>query len=210
MVVAFDVKWAVTGCPLFFAMIHIFIIYIYTGDYILLYPVILGLITSRSHHKDHYEPINSIQMPIWLSNIAEEVILPRFCRFAMFSMDSACVGHLTARPLMATAEGDDETAVMCLDRLMMEVGDVETIPKLHHKWQWGLVNQVFLLRRWILDVFFASCLMDRSLDVVGSNELLEVPMQISSVATQSSVKFRQVFFVVFLFPGIWQILELNM
>lgn len=41
------------------------------------------------------------------------IAVSMFCRFAMFSMDSACVGHLTARPLMAaTAEGDDETAVM--------------------------------------------------------------------------------------------------
>ena len=49
-----------------------------------------------------------IYIIIYITTIFPAMLCSRFCRFAMFSMDSACVGHLTSRPLMATAfhEGD--------------------------------------------------------------------------------------------------------
>ena len=79
----------------------------------------------------------------------------------MFSMDSACVGHLTARPLMATAEGDDETAVMRLtidDLGSWRCGDYP-LTCITNDNERGLVNQVFLLGRTVLD-FLDSFLMD--------------------------------------------------
>ena len=142
-----------------------------------------------------FQPISMIQRPNGFWTLLKKWSC-RFCRFAMFSMDSACVGHLTARPLMATAtaEGDDETAVMRLtvDDGSWRCGDYQK--KLHHKWQWGLVNQVFLLRRWFLDVF--SFISDGSTLMLWDRELLEVPCcsSVQLKVLSSSDRFFLLFF----------------
>lgn len=150
-----------------------------------------------------FQPISMIQRPNGFWTLLKKWSC-RFCRFAMFSMDSACVGHLTARPLMAaTAEGDDETAVMRLtvDDGSWRCGDYT---KTASQMTMRTCEPSVPLKKMFFRCFF--CLIsDGSIPwccgikrAVGSANAVQV----------CNSKFCQVqtgSFVVFLFPGIWQI-----
>ena len=83
------------------------------------------------------------------------------------------MGHLTARPLMATTEGDDEMAVMRLtidDLGSWRCGDYP-LTCITNDNERGLVNQVFLLGRRRFVLFFSLISDGSTLKLWGSEDV---------------------------------------